>query len=45
MDWADFSAACGVMVPQLAICTVVMTFGLVAVLGNVATLLRRLMQR
>jgi len=44
MDWVDFSAAAGVMVPQLAICTVVMVYGLVSVLGHVATQLRRLIR-
>jgi hypothetical protein len=44
MDWADFSAAAGTMLPGLAICTVVMVVGCVAVLGRIATQLRRLMR-
>jgi nickel-dependent lactate racemase len=42
MDWADFSAGAGMVLPGLAICTVVMAFGVVSVLARLGALLRRL---
>lgn len=44
MDWADWSAAAGTMLPGLAVCTVVMGFGLVAVLGRFVYRLRGLIR-
>lgn len=40
MDWGDFSAAYGTLLPGLAILTVTMVFGIVAAVGRLVALLR-----